>query len=168
MSYQLVAEGDKADLYDIGKYEAQFAETQRGKLTLKTYADIPDGVASAIEWSCKTAGVQGCKVVTGPGTVDIYFTKGSPALILLLSIILAVTVLMIVLVTWQLFKEVGPIGSNLMLIAGFLAVGMVFYSFAKKEAPAIKGGIQSGIAYAKQEAPNIKKNIRSGIAYLKE
>ena len=135
MFNQLVAEGQYADLINLGQFENQIAEGQTQQLEI-TMRYFPDGVTQQIEQMMLARGVEGAKVSASGNKVFISFKKGFPWLAAIAVIILSIIILAIVILAWKLFKEVLPasIAKPVMtaLIIGVVAiVGVVAFKSVK-------------------------------------
>jgi len=106
--FELVASGGFWDLSNLGGYESQLAEGDKGLLELDLTVPVSAGVAQTLEDQLKAAGVTGVSVTTASPKLRIYFTKGFPWLAMIAAIILGLVVLAVLIVGWRLYKDVFP------------------------------------------------------------
>lgn len=139
MSYQLVAKGNGADsLFRIRDFEDQIDEGQAAMLQLGLRTSLPADIARLLQVRLEEAGVEEAWVKSSGRNTEIHFRKGFPWLAVIAAIILAFAVLAVLIVSWQLFKEVvpetlrQPIGTGL-LILGAIVVALVVYKDIKSE-----------------------------------
>ncbi|MDD5060776.1 MAG: hypothetical protein PHN44_00650 [Candidatus Marinimicrobia bacterium] len=159
--YEMVGQGTNLNLYDMPNYETFIEEGQRVQVRLNCIFSVPQSVLSSLQSALNYAGVEEARVTSSGNMVYITFRKGFAWLAVIASIILGLVLLAIVVTTWQIFREVGPGSSGLLIAGGFLVTLMVFYAAAKHEMPTIK-------KTASEYYPRVKKEARSGIDYLEK
>jgi len=131
VALELVAEGGRASLFALDSYEAQFPEGSRGELRIPMRL-IPPGTEGALDAAARLAGVQLTEpVFSDPDRVIVVrFRKGLGQLLALgiaLAIVFVAALILLVL-TWALFRELGPIaaaglGIGLLLLGAILLLG---------------------------------------------
>lgn len=125
--WQEVASGDPIEFVSgLEAYEHLIPEGSWGLLQLNLTLPVTEGVAQTIEDALVAAGVQDVSVKTASPVLKIYFKKGFPWLPVIVGVIVPLLiVLAITVVSWQLFKEVGPTNTTLLIL---LAVGAVAFA----------------------------------------
>ena len=108
MNYELVTSGGLGDVMRLKDYEFAFEEDQRGLLSLDLRTSVPSSIAKELESQLRQKGVSEARVTTASPKLNIYFKKGSPALALIAAAILALAVLAVLIIGWNLFKQVVP------------------------------------------------------------
>ena len=108
MSYKLVTSGGLGDLARLKDYEFALDEGQRGLLSLDLRTSVPSSIAKELENQLKQKGVSEARVTTGSPKLNIYFKKGFPWLAVIAATILASAVLAVLIIGWNLFKQVVP------------------------------------------------------------
>jgi hypothetical protein len=131
--YELVAQGDGSNIATMANYENEFAEGQRGLITLNCYVEVSPDIASALQTSLVTAGVTSAQVTAQGTVVNITFQKGFPWLVVISAAILGLIALAIIVALWYLFREVGVPGSTMLIAGGLIIAAMLAYAYAKSE-----------------------------------
>lgn len=102
---ELVGSGTQADLENLGDFEAQYAEGQRGvlELRLKSVPWGADAVVAGIDTGLRSAGVTLSRDSERIGNrVRIHFRKLIPPLLLIAAIVIGA--LLILLIGFSLYK----------------------------------------------------------------
>ena len=133
MNYELVTSGGLGDVMRLKDYEFAFEEGQRGLLSLDLRTSVPSSIVKELESQLKQKGVSEARVTTGSPKLNIYFKKGSPALALIAAAILALAVLAVLIIGWNLFKQVVPTSLQPAFgTLGLLILMLVIASFGLK------------------------------------
>ena len=133
MNYELVTSGGLGDVMRLKDYEFAFEEGQRGLLSLNLRTSVPSSIVKELESQLKQKGVSEARVTTGSPKLNIYFKKGSPALALIAAAILALAVLAVLIIGWNLFKQVVPTSLQPAFgTLGLLILMLVIASFGLK------------------------------------
>ncbi len=125
--YELVASGGIVDAWELENADNLIAERQRGLLRLNLRSPLSSDILTTLNQELKARGVEEGKAEQNGQTVNIYFRKGFPWLAVIAAILLGIIILTILIVGWNLFKEVVPpelrplIGTGIILL--FVAVG---------------------------------------------
>ncbi len=119
MAWQQVAQGGPLEFWGgLEQYNSDFAEGGRGLLQIDTLIPVSAGlVKSALDF----AGVPDTKVTGDDTTLKIYFRKTA---FWVPVIIIALIGLAIIVLLWMLFKEVGPAGTTLLLVAAITGIAV--------------------------------------------
>ena len=119
MAYQEVAQGGPLELWGgLQQYNSDFDEGGRGLLEINTLIPVsPNIVKSALD----IAGVPDTKVTADGKTLRIFFKKTAWWLPI---IIIALAGLAVIVLLWTLFKEVGPDGTKLLLVAAIAGIAV--------------------------------------------
>ena len=119
MTWELLGSGNKMNINNAASYESSVAEGQNVKMTFNFITPVPDFELNNLFNYLSNAGVDNIAVAGYGNSVDITFLK-NPWWIPV--IIVAVLVIVILLISWFLFKEVlnttGPIGATALVIGG--------------------------------------------------
>lgn len=125
MAWEEIGNGNPLELYGgMAYYDRMIPEGGRAMLQLNLRLPVSSSIARQIENALKAAGVPGVRVTTASPILKVYFTKGFPWLVAIVGVLLTIAVLAILIVSWQLFKEIGPVSTSLMMIAGIGAVAI--------------------------------------------
>lgn len=125
--WEEVASGDPIEFVSgLEAYDKLVPEGSWAMLRLNLTLPVTEGVAQTIEDALVAAGVPDVSVKTASPVLKIYFKKGFPWLPVIVGVIVPLLiVLAITVVSWQLFKEVGPTNATLLIL---LAVGAVAFA----------------------------------------
>lgn len=122
-------------------YDSLLPEGSRALLRLNLTLPVTEGVAQTIEDALVAAGVPEVRVTTSSPVLNIYLRKGFPWLPVIVAVIIPLLIILaITVVSWQLFKEVGPTNTTLLIL---LAVGTVAFAgsyFLTKKLKPKEGG----------------------------
>ena len=121
--WEFIGQGGVADIANIAAYEDQIPEGAQFQIGFQLRVPAVASVADTIKGQMIQRGVPDADVTYSGNTMQIYGRKGFPWLAVIAAIILATLVLVIILVSWSIFKRVVPAslqGSVLviLLIAG--------------------------------------------------
>ena len=125
MALKIITEGDRWNLNTLGQYEGNFAEGDRGELRLYLSVNVPDWSLTALQNSIQFAGVElWDNIKQDNRIVYIRFKKAIAPLMIMAIIIAAAIAIVILLLGWQLFKEVKELGPwgipvSALIIGGF-------------------------------------------------
>lgn len=125
--WEEVAQGGVIDLYSgLREYDSLIPEGGRGMLRLNLRLPVSQSVADKVESALKAAGIPDVKVTTASPVLKIYFRKGFAWLPVIVGVIIPLLiVLAIAVISWLLYKQVGPAAASLTLIvAGVIAVSI--------------------------------------------
>jgi hypothetical protein len=108
--WQLVGTGGVVDLGDLAAYEGSIPEGDMFQVSLQLRTAADASIGQSIKSQMLQRGIPNADVQTSGNTMRIYGRKGFPWLAVIAAIILAALVLVIILVSWNLFKKVVPVG----------------------------------------------------------
>lgn len=120
--WQHVASSNQADLTRLAGYESLIAEGQRGKVSLILRMPAPLSLSQGLQDKLNEAGVLDAKVTADGKTLDIEFRKGLPWLAVIVAAVIGLTLLIILIVSWQLFKEIKEVVPEPIIIIGAVVV----------------------------------------------
>jgi len=133
-----VASGDKNSLRDLGTHEKSFDEGSRGILELRLSRIPPgtDATLTGIDASLKAIGVKlwrSSEVLDGR-RIRIYFEKGVAPLVLIAGAVIVGGVVLLVLISWTLFKTGGieALLPFILIVGGVVVLGIVALAVALK------------------------------------
>ena len=106
--WEFVGQGAVADIANIAAYEDQIPEGAQFQIGLELRVPASASVADAIKSQMVQRGIPDADVTYSGNTMQIYGRKGFPWLAVIAAIILATLVLVIILVSWSIFKKVVP------------------------------------------------------------
>jgi len=135
MAWKQIASGSFLEAADIERYEAYIGEGQRGLLQLDLRAPVSQGIVTELKNKLNQAGVEEAQVTTGSPVLRISWRKGFPWLGVVVAAILGVILLAILIVGWQLFKEiisVVPDPFKGLAVGGMILVAVVVAALAWK------------------------------------
>jgi len=127
MQWQQVAQGEMSEMGNLGDYEDRLEEHDKCKLQLNLRAPVPSNIAGQLHTQLRNLGVSESQVSSEGNTLSVTFRKGFPWLAVIVAAILSIIVLAILIVAWQLFREVGQPTSTLIVVGAI--VGMVLLSY---------------------------------------
>jgi hypothetical protein len=104
--WKQVAAGNSTNLDDTQACEEAMYEGQRGRLVINFMISLPDWQINGLRDSLHFAGVEDLDIVNSGSQLSITWRKG---LAWIPVIILAVIALAIFIVSWQFFKEVANV-----------------------------------------------------------
>lgn len=121
--WEFVGQGGVVDIANIGAYEDQIPEGAQFQIGLQLRVPVVASIADTLKSQMIQRGVTDADVTYSGNTMQIYGRKGFPWLAVIAAIILATLVLVIILVSWSIFKRVVPPGLQgtvlvILLIAG--------------------------------------------------
>ena len=142
--FKQIAGGTTSDIGQLGNFDSQFKEGQRGYLEL-TLLFIPPGMDTlldGLDWSLRQAGAKLYKpseVLEGR-RVHIYFQRAFPPLILIAAALVGLW--LIVLASWKLFREEAKeLSKFILIVVGIIVIGLVLVATkGKLAAPGIEVG----------------------------
>ena len=108
--WEFVGQGGVVDIANIAAYEDQIPEGAQFQIGLQLRVPAVASVADTIKSQMIQRGVPDADVTYSGNTMQIYGRKGFPWLAVIAAIILATLVLVIILVSWSIFKKVIPPG----------------------------------------------------------
>ena len=106
--WQQVRSGSITDLGGLKNLEDMFEEGQRGRLDSNLRLPVSQSVAGELQNRLKQTGVEDARVIAAGQQMKIEFRKGFPALAVIAATILALVVLAVLILGWQIFREVVP------------------------------------------------------------
>ncbi len=134
MSWELVAEGDNTNIWNIQSLEAtEVAEGQRARLQCESLTPVPTWQIDDLRNSLTLTGVEDLQVRMSGNTIDITWRKGFPWA----AVIVLALVAIIVIVVWRFFHEVqgivGPVPTTLLVIGiAALLIGIAYQKVRQK------------------------------------
>jgi len=106
--WEFVGQGGVVDIANMAAYEDQIPEGAQFQIGLELRVPAVASVADTIKSQMVQRGVPDADVTYSGNTMQIYGRKGFPWLAVIAAIILATLVLVIILVSWSIFKKVVP------------------------------------------------------------
>jgi len=106
--WEFVGQGGVADIANMAVYEDQIPEGAQFQIGLELRVPAVASVADTIKSQMVQRGIPDADVTYSGNTMQIYGRKGFPWLAVIAAIILATLVLVIILVSWSIFKKVVP------------------------------------------------------------
>ena len=127
--YKQIASGGILDATQLGNYESQFEEGDRGLLELDLRLPVSQDIAQSLEDALRDAGVTNARVTTASPMLRIYFTKAFPWLAVIAATILGIIVIAILVTGWRLYKDVIPLngGWGIGIIIGIAILVVLAY-----------------------------------------
>ncbi len=124
--WEEIASGTKDDLASgLREYDPLIPEGSRGYLKLNTSTPIHSGIVSAIKTSLELAGIPNVDVTYNNRAINIFWKKEFPWLVAIVGVIIGLlTILAIVLVTWQLYREAPHLIPPLFGTISAVAIGV--------------------------------------------
>lgn len=123
MIWTTVAKGNTASsLSSLASYESLIPEGSKGRLDLFLKSPVSSSILPTLESTLATSGVPEAKVSSSGTTLSIFFRKKFPPLAILAAIVIGLIALAILVVGWQLYKELASTLPMPVLIIGALAV----------------------------------------------
>jgi hypothetical protein len=110
VDWEFVGQGGVVDVANIAAYEDQIPEGAQFQVGLQLRVPAVASVADSIKSQMVQRGIPDADVTYSGNTMQIYGRKGFPWLAVIAAIILATLVLIIILVSWSIFKRVVPVG----------------------------------------------------------
>ena len=135
MAYVLVGEGTNQDIASMPSYEYGIEEGSRCQIRINCLFEVPRYVLDALQSTLVYAGVEEVSVTSIGPVVYITFRKGFAWLPIIAAAILGSIALAIVIVTWQIFKEVGPVGSSFLIIGAVIVIGIAGIAYINQTYP---------------------------------
>ncbi len=127
-----IATGSGYNLVTVIGYEEEVDEGQRGRLSLSLTNPLSSSIVSELQTQLNAQGVAEAHVSTYGNNCDITYRKGFPWLAAIVAIVLGLTVLAIVIVSWQFAKEL-PVQFSLLAIGGLaLATAVLVYVIRRR------------------------------------
>jgi hypothetical protein len=108
--WEFIGQGGVVDIANLAVYEDQIPEGAQFQVGLELRVPASASVADTIKSQMVQRGVPDADVTYSGNTMQIYGRKGFPWLAVIAAIILATLVLIIILVSWSIFKRVVPVG----------------------------------------------------------
>lgn len=133
--WQQIAEGTQSDLYNLGNYEGRIAEGKRGRLQLNLRAPVPTEAVAMLQNALDMQRVTEVKVSASGSTLSVTWRKGFAWLPIIQIAILTLIVLAVLIVSWQLFKEVEPAVQPWLIAGGIFGLLLVGYLVYKAGSP---------------------------------
>jgi cytochrome c-type biogenesis protein CcmH/NrfG len=131
-----VASGGVVDANSLAVYEPQIPEKTRSKLVFSLRASCPAAVAAELKEQLTSRGVAEASVVTSGTSLSVTYRKGFPFLAVIAAAVLGIIVLAILIVSWQLFKEVastiGPFPTGVLIFAAVAVAIILLIPLMKK------------------------------------
>jgi hypothetical protein len=106
--WEFVGQGGVADIANMAVYEDQIPEGAQFQVGLQLRVPVEALVVDTIKSQMLQRGIPDADVTYSGNTMQIYGRKGFPWLAVIAAIILATLVLVIILVSWSIFKKVIP------------------------------------------------------------
>ena len=121
MRWVAVVSGKLSDLPSLENYENEIVEGQRTRLDLLLRSDALSETVNDLREALAARGVPA--TVTSRGkTISITTQKGAPWLLLIMGALIGLIILAILLVSWQLWKEVAEVVPNTLIIIGVTVI----------------------------------------------
>jgi len=122
MRWVKVINGEQVgSLTELGKYEDVIEEGQRTRLDLRLSSDVLSSTVTDIRESLRARGVPATVWASGK-LISIVTRKGAPWLLLIMAALAGLILLAILLVAWQLWKEVADVVPAPLLIMGITVI----------------------------------------------
>lgn len=125
MVWKLVTSGELTDLGNLSNFEESIGEGQRGLLCLNLRIAPTADIISTLQSKLEEAGVIEASVEATGTRLDIGFRKGFPWLAVIVAAVLALIVLAILIISWQLYKEVPEEAKGAIAIIVVVAIVVV-------------------------------------------
>jgi hypothetical protein len=130
MSWELVGQGNVSQISNVGSYEQDIPEGSRCQVRLSLRQPVTAAAIQEIKAQMVARNVTDGTVSQSGNTVILGARKGFPWLAVIAAIILAIAILLIIILTWQIFREVIPEAfqgfAGIALIIGFVIIAMSF------------------------------------------
>jgi hypothetical protein len=129
--YELVASGGIIDAWELENADNLIAERQRGFLRLDLRSPLSGDILNTLNQELRARGVEEGRAEQNGQTVNIYFRKGFPWLAVIAAILLGIIILAILIIGWNLFKEVVPpelrplIGTGIIILSALVGYGVL-------------------------------------------
>jgi hypothetical protein len=123
--WEFVGQGGVVDVANIAAYEDQIPEGAQFQVGLQLRVPAVASVADTIKSQMLQRGIPDADVTYSGNTMQIYGRKGFPWLAVIVAIILATLVLIIILVSWSIFKRVVPAGLQGSVLVVLLIAGAI-------------------------------------------
>jgi hypothetical protein len=104
--WKQIGSGNNSNLDDAKSYEDAMDEGQRGQLVINFLISLPGWQIDGLRNSLNFAGVEDLNIVSSGSKLTITWRKGFAWIPV---IILAVIALAILIVSWQMFKEIADV-----------------------------------------------------------
>jgi len=104
MPYTPVATGSASSLANLGQYEDRFDEGDYGRLDLNLTSSVAADIIAWLDDKLDTAGVPEHRLVVDGKTIQIYFKKEVPPLVIIAAAIAACFIILTLVVSWQLLR----------------------------------------------------------------
>jgi len=105
MSWELIGQGNVAQLYDIGGLENLIDEEQRGIIELDLRISAPAELVAQLNAQFTAQGIPAVAQAHSP-LISITFRKGFPWVAVIAGIILGLIALAILIIGWRLYREI--------------------------------------------------------------
>ncbi|MDD5061498.1 MAG: hypothetical protein PHN44_04350 [Candidatus Marinimicrobia bacterium] len=112
MSWEYVGTGGVVDIGRLDKYESSIPEGSKFQVRLALRTSVSQSVVTEIKRQMVARGVTDADATAAGTTMTITARKGFPWLAVIAAIILAVIVLVAIIVSWSIFKEIIPTGAQ--------------------------------------------------------
>jgi len=144
MTWELVTSGELTSLANLSDYEEYIEEHQMACLSLNLRVAPTADIVSTLQSKLEEAGVLEANVRAVGNRLDIKFRKGFPWLAVVVAAVLGLIVLAILIVTWQLFKEI-PEGAQgavaIIVVVAILAAIVIVGLLAFRGKMPVLGGV---------------------------
>jgi len=128
--WEFIGQGGVANIASLQSYEHAIPEGAMLKVRLDLRTPVSQSIVSEVKRQMIVRGVSDANATASGNTMWITARKGFPWLAVIAAIILAIVALVIIIVSWSIFKKIVPAGLQgslgILLIVGavILAIGI--------------------------------------------
>jgi len=117
MMWDKVADGNLSTLRNLSVYENALPEGQRARLDLTLKVPVSSQLVKDVESALRSANISQLSVTSSGNRISVFYRKGFPFLFILSATLIGMIVLTILIVGWQLWREiVQTIGKPTMIL----------------------------------------------------
>ena len=130
--WALVGQGGVTDIGSLSAYENAIPEGSTFQVRLALRTTVAQSIVNEVKSQMIAHGIADADASASGKTMTITGRKGFPWLAVIAAIILAILVLVIIIVSWSIFKKVVPAGLQGTIVT-LLIVGAIVLSWVSAE-----------------------------------